>query len=288
METVLIDKDRNVYLPKLGYGTGTAWYQKDKEAPVNQELVETITKAIALGYTQLDTAETYNTERETGLAIKASGIPREKLFVTTKVFSNLKNPVQALNSSLEKMQLDYVDLYLIHAPFFDTESHGISHADAWGEMDKIYKSGKAKSVGISNFRAKDIEEVVSFGLVKPSVNQIEYHPYLQQDGIVEECKKHGITVQAYGPLCSLIHAKGGPIDSVVEEIALKHNKTSEQVLLRWSIQKGNVPVTTSSKEDRLKQYLDIFNFSLSQDEENRISEEGKKKEFRKFWTTKEW
>jgi len=286
---VLIDKERNLSIPVLGYGTGTAWYNKEKDAPINRDLVESIKTAISLGYTHLDAAESYGTEREVGVAIKESGIAREKLFVTTKLLASIKNPSQALASSLEKLQLDYVDLYLIHAPFFDEASHGISLADAWAELDKLYKSGKAKAVGVSNFRAKDLEGLVSLpGLVKPAINQIEYHPYLQQDEIVAASKKHGIAVEAYGPLCPLVHSKDGPIDAVVHEIGQKHNKTPAQVLLRWSIQKGLIPITTSTKNERLKEYLEVFKFTLSEDEVHKISEEGKKRVFRKFWQQKEW
>jgi len=288
--SVVIDKARHVLLPVLGYGTGTAWFKGNPDAPFNAHLVASIKKVLALGYTHIDGAEMYNTEVEIGAAIKESGIPREKLFVTTKVFGNLNRIEAALDDSLRKLQLDYVDLYLIHAPFFDESSRGISRVDAWKAMDRLYKSGKAKSVGVSNYRTRDLEEIYAIpDVVRPAVNQIELHPYNQAEGIVATCKRLGITLEAYGPLCPIVHApKDGPLDPVLHAIAEKHNTTADVVLLRWSIQKGYVPVSTSSKEERLNHYLQVFSVSLSDEEIRNIDEAGRQKPFRKFWADKDW
>lgn len=287
VDQVLIDGAKGVRIPAIGYGTGTAWYKKEGDA-INNELVESIKSAIAQGYTHLDAAEVYGTEQEVGIAIKESGVDRKNLFVTTKVYTNISNPSKALDDSLSRLQLDYVDLYLVHAPFFDKASRGITRAEAWQEMDKIYKSGKAKSVGVSNFREKDLEEIIALGLVKPSVNQIEFHPYCQQDGIVAACNKHNIRVEVYSPLCPLTNAKGGPVDAIVNSLAQKYNKSPEQILLKWSLQKDNIVLTTTSKTERMKQFLSSGDFTLTSDEVQQIDEEGKKKNHRQYWKDQEW
>jgi len=267
-------------IPVIGYGTGTEWYTGDQNGPINHELVASIKLALSLGFTHLDAAEMYGTDKEIGVAINESGIPREKLFVTTKVYSGIQDPALSLNNSLARLKLDYVDLYLIHGPFFS----GITIKEAWVKMEEVHKSGKAKAIGVSNFRPQDLDEILSIASVKPAVNQIEYNPYLQQPDIVAACHKHGIIVEAYGPLTPLFRKSGGPIDAVLHEIASAHKKTPSQILLRWSTQKGNVVVTTSRNEGRLKDILDIFSFSLTNEEIKKIDEEGSKLQHRAFWT----
>ena len=268
---------------KLGFGTGTAWY-KSRDAAFDRGTVDSIKTAIKLGYTHLDGAEVYNTESELGIAIKESGVPRDLLFITTKVQNNISDIKGAIAASLEKLQLDHVDLYLIHSPFFAKSPEDLQHA--WAEMEKVQKSGKAKSIGVSNFLADDIEAVLKTAEVVPSLNQIEFHPYLQHGDLVSFHKKHGIAVSAYGPLTAVTKAQPGPVDEAIERLAKKYGVTEGQISLRWVLDQGIIPVTTSSKECRLKEYLGAISVEMTPEEVKEISTLGEKKHFRGFWKMK--
>jgi 2-dehydropantolactone reductase len=218
-----------------------------------------------------------------GAAIKESGIPRKDIFLTTKIFTNIGNPEQALSDSLKRLEVDYVDLYLVHAPFFSKATHGIDLKEAWQAVETLHDKGLAKNIGVSNFRVQDLEELLSFARLTPAVNQIEFNPYLQSPDLVSFCRKHGIVVEAYSPLAPLTVKPGGPVDPVIEEIAKKYNKSTGQVLLRWTAQLGVIPVTTSGKETRQKEQLSIDSFELTEEEVKKIQEAGSALHFRKYW-----
>jgi len=284
----LVRLNNNTSIPAIAFGTGTAWYVGDNNKPVNRALVDSINDAFKLGYTHIDCAEMYGTEREAGISIKESGIPREQLYITTKIFKNMPDPAKALQDSLDRMQLDYVDLYLIHAPFVEEMKIPTDIKTTWQGLEKLVEQGKTKSIGVSNFRVQDLKDLLSYAKIKPVVNQIELHPYVRSRDIVEFCKKNGIVLEAYTPLASLVHTQGGPVDAVVDQIAARLGRTAAQVLLRWNLQYGDVVVTTSRQPDRLKEFLAIDEFELSNDDVHNILDAGAKHDFRKYWHEHKW
>lgn len=273
-------------IPSVGFGAGTAWFDLSGHVsghPLNQNLISSLKSALSIGYRHLDAAEVYGTEREMGIAIKESGISRSDLFVTSKVWPGIGDPIKAAKESLSRLQLDYLDLYLIHAPFFSKETHGIDIPGAWRALEELFDQGLVKEIGVSNFRIGDLKILLANSKFKPAVNQIEFNPYLQSPDLVEFCRDNGILVEAYSPLAPIVRKTGGPLDPILQELSKKYTKTEGQVLLRWTIQKGVVAVTTSSKKERQAEQLAIGDFELSEEDIKKIDEEGSKLQFRKFW-----
>ncbi|KAG8715492.1 hypothetical protein FRC11_003798 [Ceratobasidium sp. 423] len=257
-------------VPTLAFGTGTAFYSKDSTAAVRQA----ISKA---GYTHIDCAEAYGNESSTGEAIQESGVPRSS-----------KDPRKALEKTLKELKTTYVDLYLIHSPI---QTPNI--AEAWKTMEDLKAEGKARSIGVSNFRVKDLETVLEAAKVIPSVNQIEMHPYVLASiqPVLELCRQHRITIESYGPLTPLIRHPGGPVDEPIKKVAARMAKgpevgvvTEGQVLLKWAQQRtGGIVITTSSKLDRLLEQKAALNLPpLSNEELRSIETEGAKKHYRHF------
>ena len=233
----------------------------------------------------LDNAEVYNTEPEMAKAIKNSKIEREKLYVTTKVIKSIDDIHGAIDASLKKLGLDYVDLYLIHAPFFAGGDEK-KLQDAWTKMEEVAAMGKAKSIGVSNFLQKDLSAILKTCRVRPAVNQIEFHPYLQHGDLLAFHKNQDIKVSAYSPLMPVTKAKGGPLDPYLEKLGKKYAVNPGEILLRWCVDQNVIPITTSSKEQRMSDMLRIFAFSLTPKEVEEISGVGDSHHFRGYWTDK--
>lgn len=222
-----------------------------------QEVERVVKYALEVGYRSIDTASFYNNESGVGKAMSESGIPREDVFLITKVWNDdlrERRTLAAFEESLERLGTDYVDLYLIHWPvkgFYE---------EAWLVMEEIYRSGLAKAIGVSNFLEHHLEDILRIGSVVPTLNQVEFHPYLVQPGLLNFCKRHNIQLQARNPL---MH---GQIitDPTVHKLAEKYHKTPAQVVLRWDLQHGVGTIPKSVHPERIKENSEIFDFELSQ------------------------
>ncbi|KAM0713778.1 hypothetical protein Q7P37_010740 [Cladosporium fusiforme] len=271
-------------IPMLAYGTGTSWFKQGDESKLDPACVDSANMAIGLGYHHLDGAEIYKTETELGSAIKQSGVAREKLYVVTKVFPNIADIPAALNASLKKLGVDYVDLYLIHAPFFSDKKE--DHQAKWAQMEQLKASGLARSIGVSNYLPEQLDWILETASTPPSINQIEFHPYLQHPELLKYHKEKGIATSAYGPQTPITKAQGGPVDEILRRLAKKYAVNEGEICLRWCVDQDIVPITTSSKEQRLSDYLRAMTFKLTPAEVKMINEAGAEKHFRGFWNAK--
>lgn len=245
-----------VKMPWVGLGV-----YKVKEG---EEVFESVRLALKYGYKSIDTAAFYQNEEGVGQAIKKSCVPREELFITTKVWNSDQGygaTLQAFETSLEKLDLDYLDLYLIHWPV-----KGL-YKETWRALEKLYKDGRVRAIGVSNFHVHHLEDLLADAEIVPMVNQIEYHPHLTQVEVHEYCKKHGIQMEAWSPL------KRGALltEPTIVEIAENHKKTPAQVILRWDLQNNVITIPKSVKEARIVENANIFDFELSTEEMNQIS-----------------
>ncbi|MDF2685506.1 MAG: glyoxal reductase [Clostridia bacterium] len=235
-------------IPQFGFGV---W-----QAQNGNEAEQAILWALRAGYRHIDTAAIYGNEESVGKAIRKSGIKREDLFITTKLWNQdmrEHKQAQAFEVSLKKLNLDYVDLYLIHWPVAG------AFKESWKVMEGIYKSGETKAIGVSNFKKHHMEDLLSDCNVVPAVNQMEFNPLIQDNEILEFCKNKGIAFEAWSPLGSGNLIKNKEIES----IGKKYGKTGPQAILRWILQKGIIVFPKSVHEDRIKENADIFNFELS-------------------------
>ncbi|KAI9647221.1 hypothetical protein NHQ30_003604 [Ciborinia camelliae] len=269
-------------IPMLGYGLGTANYKSNDDGTLDKGIIQTTIMAIKAGYYHLDGAQVYGNETEMGIAIKESGVPREKFFITTKITGTKAVDTQAaFEDSLMKLQLDYVDLYLIHAPFFANNPQDLQRK--WADMEAIHASGKAKSIGVSNFLQKDLEIILETAKIIPSINQIEYHPYLQHGSLIPYLREKSIAIAAYSPLTAVIKASPGPLDNTHAHLAKKYGVSPGEIALRWIIDQGMVALTTSGNEHRLRAYQKVKQFKLTPKEVEEISKIGSEKHYRGWW-----
>jgi diketogulonate reductase-like aldo/keto reductase len=250
---------------KLANGVEMPWFGLGVfKVQEGQEVVDSVKAAIKAGYRSIDTATVYGNEEGVGQAIRESGVARDELFITTKVWNNdqgYDSTLAAFDLSLSKLGLDYVDLYLVHWPI------RAKYKDTWRALEKLYADGKVRAIGVSNFQIDHLEDLLTEANVKPMVNQVELHPLLSQLELREFCRAQGIQIEAWAPL-----AQGHLLDNaVIADIAARHNKTLPQVILRWDLQNGIVTIPKSVKEERIIANADIFDFELSEDEISRIN-----------------
>lgn len=228
----------------------------------------------------------YGNEEELGAAVKASKVPRDQLFITTKINANdKKSALEAFDLSMKKLDLEYVDLYLLHGPWFaDTEEE---LQQRWADLETIKESGRAKSIGVSNFLQEHLETLLKTAKTPPAINQIEYHPYLQHGGLIDFHRKNNIAVSCYSPLTPLTTAKDGPVNEIWKSLGTKYGVSESEIGLRWCIDQGLVVITTSSNQLRLQSYLTkLPKFKLTPKEVEDISKIGSEKHFRGFWHDK--
>jgi 2,5-diketo-D-gluconate reductase A len=246
-------------IPQLGFGVF-------KVDPAETERI--VTDALEVGYRHIDTAAIYGNEEGVGRAIAKSGIPRDELFITTKLWNSdqgTQSAFDAIDSSLEKLGLDSVNLYLIHwpAPLRNL------YRESWQALQQIQAAGKTTSIGVSNFLVEHLEAILADGEAVPAVNQIELHPAFQQREVVEFSRSRGIEIEAWGPLGQGKY----PLftEASVAGAAVAHGKTPAQVVLRWHLQNGNIVFPKSNSRERIAENLDVFDFELTDDEVAAIS-----------------
>lgn len=249
--------NNGIKMPMVGFGVFQI-----HDAKTTQIVVE---EAIKTGYRLIDTAQVYGNEEAVGKAIKASGVPREELFITTKLWiSNFSYEAakDAFNESLRKLDLDYVDLYLLHQPFGDIFG-------AWRALEELYKEGKIKAIGVSNFKPDQLANLAAFNEVTPAVNQIELHVFNQKEDEQAYMLSKGVQTESWGAFAE------GQFDvfnnPVLKEIAEKYSKTTAQVMLRWQLQRGIVSLSKSANPERVRQNFDIFDFELSAEDMDKIA-----------------
>ncbi|HLS07872.1 aldo/keto reductase [Lentibacillus sp.] len=226
--------------------------------------VESVKAALKNGYRSIDTASFYDNERGVGQGIKESGVPRDDIFVTSKVWNDeqgYENTLQAFEESLEKLGLDYLDLYLIHWPVKG------KYKDTWKAMETLYEEGKVRAIGVSNFHIHHLKDLMADSKVKPVVDQVEYHPHLTQEKLKAFCEQENIQLEAWSPL-----KKGRLLDEpVIAGLADKYGKTSAQIILRWDVQNNVITIPKSTHEHRIKENAAIFDFELTDEEMKQIS-----------------
>lgn len=234
-----------------------------------QELINAVKSAIKHGYRSIDTAAIYGNEQGVGIGIregiKEAGITREELFLTSKVWNTdlgYESTIQAYETSLNKLGVEYLDLFLIHWPVEG------KYKNAWRALETLYKDGRVKAIGVSNFHVHHLEDLLKDAEIKPMVNQVEYHPLLTQKKLQSFCQKHGIQLEAWSPLM-----QGKLLDNLVlQKIANKYNKSISQIILRWDLQNGVVTIPKSTKEHRIIENASIFDFELSGEDMEQIDD----------------
>lgn len=255
MERKIIQLSNGVKIPIIGFGT----YKLQNE---NDEACNIVEEAINAGYRSIDTASFYNNEEGVGKGIRESGLPREELFVTTKVWVNdegYENTTKAFNKSLEKLGLDYIDLYLVHWPTENIK-------ETWRAIENLYREKKVRAIGVCNCTVKQLEEIIGFSEINPMVNQVEIHPNRSEKELLKVCKRHNIVVQAWSPIMR------GQLssNSIIKNLAQKYDKSEAQIILRWHLQNNVIAIPKTSHPKRIKENIDIFDFEIEKEDMENI------------------
>ena len=238
-----------VEMPYLGLGV---YLSKD-----GQEVINAVKWALDAGYRHIDTASIYGNEEGVGLGVQASGIPREDIFLVSKVWNSdqaYDSTLSAFDASLERLGMDYLDLYLIHWPV------GGKYKDTWRALERLYAEKRIRAIGVSNFMQHHLEDLLNEAEVVPMVNQMEFHPYLVQQSLINFCQTKGIQYEAWSPMMQGNIFK----DPVFQQLAGKYNKSVAQIVLRYDLQKGVITIPKSSNKERIHSNADLFDFEISQ------------------------
>lgn len=253
----VIELNNGQKIPQLGYGVYLI---------PNGETEKCVLEALKIGYRHIDTAHVYGNEKEVGSAIKKSGIPREEIFVTSKLwiteYGQGKTILQ-IDKMLKRLDLEYIDLLLLHFPFND-------YIGAYKDLEKAYEEGKVKSIGISNFENQKLEELCENAKIKPVLNQVELHPYFQQNNLRKRMEKYNTKIEAWAPLG---HAMTNIFkEEIIVKLSQKYKKSPAQIILRWDIQRGIITIPKSEKPERIKENFEIFDFELTENEIKQIDD----------------
>ena len=247
----LITLNNGQKIPQLGFGVYCI-------PPAETE--QCVLEALKIGYRHIDTAHMYGNEKEVGSAIKKSGVPRNEIFITSKLWVSEYGEgktLQAIDKMLRRLDLVYIDLILLHFPFND-------YMGAYKDLEKAYEQGKVKSIGISNFENQKLEELCDAAKIKPVLNQIELHPYFQQNELRQRMDKYNTKTEAWAPLG---HAMTKIFDEeIIKKLSEKYKKSPAQIILRWDIQRGIITIPKSQKKERIKENFEIFDFEMTEDE----------------------
>lgn len=267
-----IKLNNGILMPGIGFGT---WNIKDYN-----QVIDVVKNAIEVGYRHIDTASVYGNEEAIGIALKESCVPREDIFVTTKLWNSVRGyneTICAFNESLKKLQLEYIDLYLIHwpSPLEFRDCYQEKNIETYQALEKLYSQGKIKAIGVSNFLKHHIEELKNFVSIPIAVNQIEFHPYYYDQETIEYCKQNDIIIEAYSPL-----GRGEILkDNTIADIAKKYNKSPAQICIRYAIDNQIVPLPKTISKQRMIENLNVFDFNLMKediDEIRNLSKDDKK------------
>ncbi len=272
-----ITLNNGVEIPQIGFGTAAIgeWQQDD------DYVKDVILSAIDAGYRHIDTASLYGNERSVGRALEESGVPRDDFFVVSKVWDNEQgwdNTLAAFDKSMARLNLDYLDLYLVHWPIPDKTQ------ETWKAMEKLYSDRRVRALGLSNFRKSDIEQILAFADIKPAYNQLELHPYLTQEALCGYCEGKDIVVSCWSPLGSgtwsgVAVAEKPVSDKVISEIAEKYGVSTAQVILQWDVQQNRIVIPKAESPDNISNNLKLFDFELSAADIEKINSLNKNRRF---------